>query len=400
LAVGARSFWLRGPLLAIGAGLSVAIVMQALPGLGVGRPDPAVQVRQAAAQMNWPSPQDQASAQATAREALSRSPMEAQAVSLLAQGLIQAGRRAEAERMFRAATALSHRNTTADLWLFDQAMRAQDYEEAFNRADAVLRRDDQAYLPLFDAMYSAARDPAALKPLAARLALAPPWRVVFFARLFTPNTAPAFVYPLFDAMREAGSPPTHGELEGYLRVLAREEKYEQAYLVWLLSMQTETLESLDYVYDGEFDGRPATAPFGWKLGGGAGGGAVLEDAPGGGRALMVNSDGYTAGTYAQQLLVLPPGQYQLVGAMQAPANAAAGELGWSVACVSATPEVLAQAPARPTDGWRRFSAAFTVPAGGCKAQMLTLKSHPGERRTTMAVWYDKLAVQPVRGSEQ
>lgn len=392
--MGARSFWVRGLLLAVGAGLSVAIVLQALPGLGVGRPDPAVQVREANAQMLWAaSPQDLAAVQAKAREILHRSPMEPQAVSLLAQGLVRTGHPAEAERMFRAATTLSHRNTTADLWLFDQAMRARRYEDAFTRADAVLRRDTQGYLSVLETMHTAARDPDALKPLAARLALAPSWRVTFFDLLYGRSTTPAFVYPLFDAMREAGSPPTHAELEGYLRVLSRDGQYEQAYLAWLLSMSPEALESLDYVYDGEFDGRPATAPFGWKLGGSAGGGSAMEAAPGGGRALMINSDGYTPAVFAQQLMVLPPGRYQLTGTVQAPANAAAGELAWSVSCLPAKNELM-QAPARPTDGWRRFSAPFTVPLTGCKAQMLALKSQPGERRTTMAVWYDKLAVQP------
>ena len=391
MATGARSFGLLGAVVGAGAALTVAVVLQMLPALGVGG-DPANRVREAdEALLLARTPADLEAAAQSARSALASAPLTARAVTILAQTREQQGRSGEVEPLMRMAARLSHREDVPDLWLFDRALRARRYDEAFIRADAVLRRDELRHRRLFPVLHQAAIDPAAVKPLAARLALRPAWREFFFHSLFYGQAMPGFVYPLFEAMEEAGSPPAKVELEGYLIALARNERYEQAYLTWLLSMSPQALGRMQYVYDGAFNGEPAVAPFGWQLRGSAGGNAVMEEGPGGGRSLLINSDGYTAATFAEQLLVLPPGAYRLSGRIRAPANAAAGELGWTLTCRPASQPLLS-AKAQPTqDQWRRFTADFSVPAG-CPAQMLSLNSTAGERRTSMTVWFDDIAV--------
>ena len=397
-AAGGRSLKTRGPLLAVGAALSVAIVLQALPALGLGQPDPAVQLRRAAGLMTLsPSAADLARGEAMARDALDRAPMSSRAISLLGQARERGGKAAEGERLVKAAYALNHRDPVADLWLFDQALRARRYDEAFLHADALLRRDPVGYDPIMDAVYAAAADPAALKPLAARLAPSPPWREPFFVMMFARRAQP-FTYPLFEALRTAGSPPTDAEMGQFLRSLVRDERYDQAYLFWLLSLPRGAMENLGYIFDGEFEGRPMGEPFGWRVMGNAGGAASMEAAPGGGKALLVNSDGYTPGAFAQQLIVLPPGRYQLTGRVQTPPNAPVQVLAWTLSCLPKS-DPLVSVPTAPTDGaWRRFSAAFTVPAG-CTAQTLALKAQAGELRTSMTIWYDDLSILPVRGAQ-
>lgn len=386
-------------MLALGLVLLAAILVQLLSALGLGKPDPSAQLRQAAALTSLGSPPDDvARGEALARQVLDRGPMEARVLSLLAQVREDGGKTVESERLMRAAADLSHRDALADLWLFKRGMSAKRYDDAFTHADALLRRDLDGYRPVMRALYAAAADdPAALAPLARRLALSPTWRVAFFEVLFAGPAQP-FTYPLFDAMVAAGSPPTTAEMDLFLRRLVRDGAYEQAYLFWLLSLPRESLNNLGYVFNGDFGGPAMGEPFGWKTTGNAGGAASIETAPGGGKALLVSADGYTPAVFAQQLVVLPAGRYQLTGRVQAPVNAPVGVLAWTLTCLPKR-ELIMTVPAQSLDGggWRRFTATFTVPAG-CAGQMLTLRGEPGDRRTTLAVWYDDLAILPVRGA--
>lgn len=398
LAVSAPALMGLGLAAAAGLVLAVGVVAQGLGALGIGRPDPSVELREAVALL--PQAQGETDYRAIenrARAVLDRSPLQARALSLMATARDRRGRSGEAGRLIDAAGTLSRRDNVANLWLFGRAMERADYETALSHADALMRRDIDANRPVMAVIVSAARDPAIIEPLAKRLALSPSWRNTFFEFTLR-NPLPPFVYSLFGAMQAQGAPPTAGEMGAYLGRLVQAGDYEQAYLAWLLSLSSDGLKDLAYVYDGTFEGRETIPPFGWTFKTGAGGLAVIEDAPGGGKALLVNSNGYTQADFATQLVVLAPGVYRLTGRMQGSQRADAGGLGWTLIC-EVSGAVLLDAPAQPTNGrWRPFSAVFTVPAG-CPAQKLKLRSGSGAGRAALDVWYDDLAIAPAREAQ-
>ncbi|HEX6860396.1 MAG TPA: hypothetical protein VF138_09410 [Caulobacteraceae bacterium] len=379
---------------ALGVALGLAILLQGASAMGFWRPDPAIQTERAAGLLLWAqTPVDAEPAVALARQALQRAPLLTRAADVIAGAYFLDGKTGQAAALYSAAAAANHRDAAASTWLFQRALSAGRYDEAFTLADATLRRDADAARPLMGSLYTtAAAEPAALQALAKRLALSPPWRPLFFDDLFAGRGSPAIIYPLFDAMRASGSPPTTHEVQGYVTLLTRAGRYEQAYIAWLLSLGPAGVQRLRYIYDGGFEEAPTIDPFGWTLGGGAGGGAAIEDAPGGGHGLLVSWDGYAASTFARQQLLLPPGRYRFAGRMLAPDNAAVGGLKWTLTCLPSA-KVLDMTVTGTGGDWRKFSQSFEVPAG-CETQRLTLASAGGERRTTLAIWFDDLAVEP------
>lgn len=368
--------------------------MQMATVLGLGRSDPADEIQQASDALSMAVSETQFGAvEEEGRSALSRAPADASAVSLLGLAEAQQNRSGQAAAFMKAASALSHRDTAADLWLFERAIAARRYAEAFRHGDALLRRDQVAYQPIMTAMAKAANDPAAIKPLAERLSHNPSWRMNFIYWATRGPTA-RFMYPLFDAMRAAGSPPTQEEVEMFLNQLAANGDYQHAYLFWLLSLSPHELANLGDVYDGDFEGRTTLAPFGWTFASNAAGVARIATSPTGSQALEVDSDGYASDVLASQLLVLPAGRYHLSGKEQTSAGDATDAFRWFLTCTGGA--ALIELPMGPPHaGWRGFGGDFEVPPEGCPGQLLTLKAFAGERNGGVTVWYDDLNVTPI-----
>jgi hypothetical protein len=332
-----------------------------------------------------------------ARRALSAEPFNVTALRVV--GLVTASRSDPdaADPIMTLAGNWSLRDAPTQAWLFQQRLRHQDYASAFAHADALMRQIDDAQPPMFQVFAKLVKaDPHSLAPLAQRLATNPPWRHAFFDSLMGDPQGQATAAALAVGISNSEHPATNGELSALFNSLVQSHQGLAADQLWRRLSVGATARGQPY--DGDFGAATSPEPFGWSILGGEG--STVEVSPDndrpGKRALRVQYDGYSTPDLIKTYMVLPPGAHRLSGLTRSEMTEGADRLGWVVKCAD-DGEVLLKAKGAPTeaaDVWRPFAAPFSVPAAGCQGQWLQLVAYPGERRTDIAVWYDKLAVTP------
>lgn len=298
-----------------------------------------------------------------------------------------------AEAFMHAALDLSRRDRGARTWLLGHELQRRRYASAFGHADALLRMRDDLGATLFPTMISSLRDPAAIKPLAATLAANPSWRQGLMQEAIRGQYPVGQV--LLTEIQDAGGTVTRTELAWLLERLIEEGRYEQAYLFWLLFIPIDDLSTLRTVYDGDFDGWPEVYPFTWSLGSGVRG--VIGNAKRYGRdepALVVEYDGVSDERFPRQMVMLTPGKYRLSGLYFTTSDESAGRVKIGVQC-QPTGTNLTDVVVPNTNGhWDEFAAEFVIP-DGCIAQWLAIAPEPGERRASVEVWFDDIAIDSV-----
>ncbi len=339
------------------------------------------------------SPTQLIAAETKARVTLHREPLNSVAISLIGTLRERQGKAADSQALMSAAVRTNHRENIAELWLFDHLLAEKNYDQAFVRADALLRREQNFTRQLLPQLSASLTDPAAYEPLGQRLAKAPSWRPVFMEALSETHPNPAATFKLYAAIKAARGEITPDELSALLLQLVAAGRYEEAYLDWLILLPDQVASKVTNIYDGDFSGLPDTRPFGWNFSQGATG--FIEPPPGrDDPALHIIYNGSAKREFPAQLLVLPPGQYALVGEVMTATTSSAGRLGWQIQCVGDPPVAVALAPVPDTAGrWVRFSTPFAVPPG-CSAQRLVLDKSAAAQEAEIDVWYDKLNVQP------
>lgn len=130
------------------------------------------------------------------------------------------------------------------------------------------------------------------------------------------------------------------------------------------------------IYDGDFTGLPGPAPFNWSL---ASSGAGLAEMQRGSPGLRVDYYARDPAQLASQLLMLPPGRYQLSfqADLQAEGEGGADRIAWTLACHPDGRQLSSISLAGGT-GSRTISGVFTVPENGCPSQWLRLVGSPAE----------------------
>jgi len=330
-----------------------------------------------------------------ARETLHKQPLDVRAISLIAMAKEAGGDRNSAAQMMRAASKLSHRDSATNLWLFIHGVEAHRYDEAFENIDAYMRRNPAAADRVLMNVVAAAVQPDAAPALAKRLALRPSWRGGFYSALarMTPKN-PDIAFSIMSETLKAGSPPTREELQRHLNRMVAAQRFEEAYLQWILLLPNEQTAKLGYLNDGEFENDGGYPPFGWNLQGVEG--ATVESAAAYGRkgkALRLGYDGFSSRPLPTQLLLLPPGTYRMTGDYLAEDADSVGRIKWVVTCAGGAAQPLAEHLVGDTKGgWRRFVLNFTVPTAGCTAQVVGAAPVVGVRRVPVGVWFDKITL--------
>lgn len=339
------------------------------------------------------SPAQLALAEDKARATLHREPLNSVAISLIGTLRERQGKSAESLALMNAAVRINHRENIAELWLFDHLLAEKKYDQAFVRADALLRREQNFTRQLLPQLSASLSDPAAYEPLGQRLAKAPSWRPVFMEAFGETQPNPAATFKLYAAIKAAKGEITPDELSALLLRLVAAGRYEEAYLDWLILLPDQVASKVTNIYDGDFSGLPDSRPFGWNFSQGAIG--FIEPPPGrDDPALHIIYNGSAKRDFPAQLLVLPPGQYALVGEVMSATPASAGRLNWQIQCIDNPGEPVGRAVAPDTAGrWARFSATFAIPPG-CTAQRLVLEKSATDQEAEVDIWYDKLNVQP------
>lgn len=335
-------------------------------------------------------------AQALSTDSLARAPFNARALRV--RGLTEAklGNTDRADEMLTLAGNWSLRDDPAHAWLIENRLRRGDYRSAFAHADTLARRRSELYPPVFRLFTAAAvQDPRALPVIAELLSRNPPWRLAFLEHLHEAENGAPVVGGLAVALEPTGAPFTAYELQ-------------RLYTVWLAAGRFEGVLEIRrrlgrppvnfLLQNGDFSTKieDQLPPFGWTVETGAGiGTAVVEDdLRAGNQAFRLEYDGFTSGVFTRQLLLLSPGAYRLEGEWRAETPRPEMQIGWQIVCAG-TGAVVSGPGSGLHNGsaeWSRFRQSFSVPRENCEAQWLQLVAVPGDRRTTIAAWFDKLQI--------
>ncbi|NEX94882.1 hypothetical protein [Caulobacter sp. 17J65-9] len=343
-----------------------------------------------------------AAAEALARQALLAQPLNVRALRVLGVAVGRRGDNQHADDLVTQAGNWSLRDGPAHVWLVDRRLRQGDFASAFAHADALMRRKPELQPHFFKLLSTAAaEDRRALAPIAERLVHQPAWREPFLQNLAsTPKGLESAA--TLAVMLQSSRAPLSDKEQGFL--LTRLVNGGQFAAAADLRRRLAPAASAVSPFDGEFDDRAGPAPFRWQIATGAG--ASVEIAPddqvAGQSALRVEYDGYSTPGLIHQFMALPAGAHELEVRWRGETPLPAERLAWTVRCIGdnrIAARALQPAAAGPTP-WRVSAVRFEIPAEGCAGQWLELKPLPGDRRTTLVIWYDGMKVRPAKGVAQ
>ena len=337
-------------------------------------------------------------AAAVARRALQANPLDGRPYRVLATLALQGSDKAKAAQLFEIAAKRSPRDTLSQAWLLDHHLAQGDLPAAMENLDLMLRVQPGAFAKLEPLLLSLVGSGQAHDALAARLATLPPWRGRLLALASTKAPDVDAVTPLFDRLRKAPGGLAAPELSQWIDRLGREDRWGQAYLIWVSQLPPERLQGLGNVFNGSFEWEPGQGGFGWQFQSirGARVDRLPTDGADGAVALRVAfEDRRVPFSHVRQRLALPPGAYHLTGRARPDALRTERGLVWTLTCATGGPPLGETEPLRGTGGWRPFTADFTVPAEGCGGQWLTLRLPariPAEQRIGGRAWFDALRI--------
>jgi hypothetical protein len=309
-------------------------------------------------------------------------------------GMVAAARQqpAEANRIFHFAAILSKRDLPTRLWLIEERVQADDVPGALREYDIALRGSRAAHQLLLPILVSATSSDAILRPLAALLNEMPPWRRAFLDAYAGGGPATGrfleFTRLIFPTM----SAEEKGRLALALPGLVERRQFQPAYQLYQLlaadARQPQVLRN------GGFEQANPYPPLDWQLQNGGEFGAETEAAGGqAGHRLRIFAASGTGGLAARQLLLLPPGSYE-IGAVFGPVeDSRPARINWTIQCATGSGAILLRQdlPARAAAG--PSAAAFGVPAADCSAQWLNLNVVADFDPGGVAAWLDTLAIR-------
>lgn len=339
-------------------------------------------------------------AKALSEEALVRGPFNARALRVRGLAEAELGSDALADEMLTLAGNWSLRDDPAHAWLIQHRLQRGDYSSSFAHADTLARRRSDLYPSLFNLFSTAAAaDPRAFSVVAQLVGANPPWRQAYLDFLLASETGAPVLGGLALALEKTRHPLTTIELQQLYTTWVGERRFAGIrYLRTGLRRPPLTTTVQNGDFEGDIEGQ--VYPFGWRLGTGAGiNTTVAEDdlAPDN-LAFRLGYDGFSSGgLFLQQLVLLSPGDYLFDGRWRSEAAQDDMRVKWELTCAETASPIGADITfldVERTD-WSTFSGRISVPRENCSAQWLRLTAAPGDRRTTIAAWFDKLRIEPL-----
>lgn len=333
------------------------------------------------------------------RNALSRSPFDVRALRVVGLTEAQAERRDSADNILTLAGNWSLRDDPAHAWLVEHRLRRGDYASAFAHADTLARRRAEVHAQVFNLFaVAAAHDPQRALPALTRVLIAdPPWRSAFLAGLNTSKEGLQTAANLAILMQASPAPFTNPELQRFYT-----QAFERGHVQLLntVRFRLNRPRADAAVTNGGFDDPAAPQPFQWTLvqQSGAVAEVMPDDLDRANSALRVEYDGYSPVVFTRQQMFLSPGGYRFRAGFRTESGEPVERMEWIISCsVGGTKPMSLSAipvttPGNPT--WRSSTMDFRV-AADCPSQVLELRGVPLDRRSSMVVWFDRVAIVPL-----
>src|SRR5687767_210036 len=268
------------------------------------------------------------------------------------------GRQGQAVRLFFEARSRDPRSDAARYFLADYYFRGGRTEQALSEMAVFARLVPNGIDQFAPALAAFAKTPGAIPQLRKLFRTSPEFEPGVLAELAKDADNADLILALAGPrMRsgEAGPPAWQASIVGEL---VAKGNYAKAYSVW---KRITGVRDGGGLFNPSFEQLTAPPPFNWSY---ATAGGAAEPGAGG---LKVIYYGRQDAVLAQQLLLLPPGRYQLT--MTVTGQSAGREaLSWSLVCLPG-PKPIFKLPLKPVSGGQ--GGAFSVPAD-CPAQRLEL----------------------------
>lgn len=335
----------------------------------------ALQAEQIANGTASPAQWDQAAQ--LARRALRRDPLQPSAAVTLG---IVAGLHKHtqaSQRAFTYSLEISRRNLKAHLWAIEYAVEQGRIPEALRHYDAALKTSKQAPEILFPVLANAVASDDVRDALLPVMLKRPVWALPFSNFVAISANDPRSAPLLLGDLRSRGFMLPVGAEASMLGALASRKSYAVARDY--LSKVYPQFSSRDVRYP-SFAGNPPTpSPFDWNLQNDDGLNSDIQRDKAGG-TLSFTAVGGASGPLLRQLLLLPPGIYE-IGSRLKRLDPSEASLSWLVQCVDGTE--LARLPVKQSDKLILPNGKFAV-RSDCPAQLLALAVNPSDSPTEVS----------------
>ena len=333
-----------------------------------------------------------------ATQVLESNPLSARAFRLLAEASEEQG---AVRGAMEAAFQRSRRETTAAFWLLNDSFQKRDAAAVLLYADVILRTKGQLAPLVISYLGQLTADDSSRGKLVETLSTNPSWRGTFFRNLPKSVSDPRVPLKVLLDLKQTPQPVTDAELKPYLDKLMRDGRVELAYSAWLQHLPAEKLSKLRRITNEGFEDAVSGLPFNWVITNPryASIEAHARSQYPDNQALHLNlGPGRIKFGEVRQVLVLPPGTYQLSGLLNGALRGRRG-VRWQLRCGERLRNVLGQSQLLLGDGpkWAPFTMDFVVPDDpSCGSQTLRLFHHArsaSEELIFGELWFDDLRIR-------
>lgn len=326
-----------------------------------------------------------------ARAALYHEPLAVPAIAVLGLNAVLTGDDATARRLFTHSSALSRRHLPTRLWLIEDAVQHDNIPAAIHHYDIALRTSRSASEHLFPILSAAVGDPAIAAVLAPTLASRPPWGDTFVHYLSTSGSDPKTTANFFRLLVTHRVAIPEDAESAVVNALVAAHSLEDAWAYYrTLRPGVDRRRSRDTDFAAEL---AAPTAFDWTpVMNGAGITASIQRTAANGQFDFA-APSTVGGTVLEQLQLLPPGRYRIVGRSIGIDQPERSRPYWALICTDGRELGRVDLPNSSTNGGR-FEGIFNVERS-CPSQLLRLIVRPSSLITGASGQIDRVALLPL-----
>lgn len=332
---------------------------------------------------------DRTKADRLAQQALRQDATSLVAASTLGIDAQVRGETEEARQLFGYAEALSRRDLQTQVWAIENAVGRGDLPVALRHYDIALRTSRNAQDLLFPILASAIATEPVRRALTGVLAQRPVWGPHFLGYAVWQGQDPRVTALLFLALRRAGIPAQEETTAQLVDRLATNVSPLDA---WTFYASNRSGVERRMSRDPRFRSSLPATMFDWRPIDGVGVTATIQTAVRGGLVDFAAAAG-VGGVALQQMQVLPPGKYRLVGHSIAIEQAKSARPYWRLSCLNGQ-ELGRVALPNSAEQSGIFVGWFTVPSD-CAAQILSLVVRPSDAIAGASGQIDRVQLEPL-----
>lgn len=333
---------------------------------------------------------DREHADALARLALRQDPTAVAAASTLGIDAEVRGDRQFARRIFAYSEKLSRRDFQTQLWNIETAVARGDINGALSHYDIALRTKAQSWDLLFPILASASADTEVRNPLVRMLAAKPLWAEPFINYVAAKQPDPQTASALFLELRRADVPVPESAHAGAINALLVGGFADEAWRHYAaIHRDVDRRRSRDPHFA---DGRETPTPFDWTPLSDGGINASIQRGDSGG-VVDFSLPASIGGPVLQQVQMLPPGNYRIVGHSSGIEQAPGSLPYWVLLCRADQRELGRVIVPNSSQAGGNFEGRMTV-AAGCPVQLLVFFARASDSVSGLSGQIDHVQLAP------